>query len=95
MFEEHTKLILLFVVFANQGYLVIMINPTGSTTFGQGMIPYVEKVAATTVWKVLGVVLLPFLWDLDTEFGLNLSFTSAVTFPIVWYPNPISCRTFN
>jgi hypothetical protein len=45
MFEEHalsmqhTKLILLFVVFANQGYFVI-INYTGSTTFGQGMIPF-------------------------------------------------------
>lgn len=24
------------VVFAHQGYFVVMINPTGSTTFGQG-----------------------------------------------------------
>jgi len=25
-------------VFAQQGYFVIAINPTGSTTFGQGMV---------------------------------------------------------
>ncbi|KAJ2931965.1 hypothetical protein H1R20_g5113, partial [Candolleomyces eurysporus] len=31
----YTKLILLFVVFANQGFFVVLINPTGSTTFGQ------------------------------------------------------------
>ena len=29
-------------VFAQQGYFVLMINPTGSTTFGQGKIPIVN-----------------------------------------------------
>lgn len=32
-----TQLIhMLFLVFAQQGYFVVAINPTGSTTFGQG-----------------------------------------------------------
>ena len=26
-------------VFAQQGYFVLMVNPTGSTTFGQGKMP--------------------------------------------------------
>ncbi len=38
------------IVFAQQGYFVVMINPTGSTTFGQGT-PYSCRLTMT-VWLI-------------------------------------------
>lgn len=34
--EPSLKVVPKFAVFAHQGYFTVMINPTGSTTFGQG-----------------------------------------------------------